>query len=66
MHSTHIFNYTHKADGAALSDVIFPAAKDEGRGDDNVQIEIMGYCASSSRHLQQIVMSIHSTHLLHM
>ena len=59
MYRTHIFNDTHKADGAALSDVILSAAKDEGRWDDNVQIEIMGYCASSSRHLQQIVMSIH-------
>jgi hypothetical protein len=59
MYGTHIFNDTHKADSAALSDVILSAAKDEGGWDDNVQIEIMGYCASSCRHLQQIIMSIH-------
>jgi len=59
MHRTHIFNDTHKADCTALSDVILSTAKDEGRWDDNVQIEIMGYCASTSRHLQQIVTPIH-------
>jgi hypothetical protein len=52
---THILNYTNKADGAALSNVVFPAAEDERRWYYDVKIEIMGYCTSTYRHLQQIV-----------
>jgi hypothetical protein len=64
---TYILYYTHKANGAALSDMILSAAEDEGRGYHYVQIEIMGYCASTGRHLQQIAIHIHSSlHLLSM
>jgi hypothetical protein len=58
---TYILYYTHKADGAALSDVILSAAEDECRGYHYVQIEIMGYCARTGRHLQQIAIHIHSS-----
>jgi hypothetical protein len=51
---THVLYDTHKADGAALSDVILSTTEDECRGYHYVQIEIMGYCACTDRHLQQI------------
>jgi hypothetical protein len=57
---THILNYANKADSAALSDVVFPAAEDEGGGNHDVQIEIVGYCTGTSRYLKQIAMSSRS------
>jgi hypothetical protein len=38
---TYILYYTDKADGAALTDVIFTAAENERRGYHHVQIEIV-------------------------
>jgi hypothetical protein len=57
---THILNYAHKADSAPLSDVVFPAAEDEGGGNHDVQIEVVGYCTGTSRYLKQIAMSSRS------
>jgi hypothetical protein len=50
---TYILYYAYKADGAALTDVVFPAAENERRGYHNVQIEVMRYGAGTCRHLQK-------------
>ena len=49
---TYILDYTNKADGAALSNVVLSASQDERWGHHYVQVEVMRDCSTTSRHLQ--------------